>query len=137
MHGCCQDPVDSPGFGLTSKSGKWLLEISRRSRWPPQNRLATGNSSICTGVSIRGQRDAAKITMLFDLQRRLAIGSLMASEISVTTSPGFIRVRCVATVAAVRRSNTATSSMAEEPEHALALASAAGRMAALDRTWPR
>jgi hypothetical protein len=49
--------------------------------------------------------------MLFDLQRRLAIGSLMASEISVTTSLGFIRVRCVATVAAVRRSNTATSSM--------------------------
>jgi len=37
MHGCCQDPADSPGFGLTSKSGKWLLEISRRSRWPPQN----------------------------------------------------------------------------------------------------
>jgi hypothetical protein len=46
MHGCCQDPADSPEFGLTSKSGKWLLEISKRSRWPRQNRLVTGNSSL-------------------------------------------------------------------------------------------
>src|SRR5207237_3760439 len=46
MHGCWQEPADLPEFGLTSKSGKWLLEIARRSRWPRQNRLVTGNSSL-------------------------------------------------------------------------------------------
>src|SRR3984893_14791303 len=32
--GCCHSPSGSPEFGLTSKCGKLLLDMSRRGRWP-------------------------------------------------------------------------------------------------------
>ena len=46
MRGCCHVPSGSPEFGLTSKWGKLLLDISSRRRCPRQNKLAIGNSSM-------------------------------------------------------------------------------------------
>src|ERR1700730_6684262 len=46
MRGCCRSPSGSPEFGLTSKCGKLLRDMSRCGRCLRQNKLAIGNSSV-------------------------------------------------------------------------------------------
>jgi len=94
MRGCSIAPSGPPKFGLTSKCGKLLQKMSRRSRWPEVNRLLVGLSSIAITRVPPGTPRSRSIMTLQEIGVAIRYppgGETLIRELEILTSPARAR----------------------------------------------
>ena len=76
-------PSGSPVFGLTSKCGKLLDEMSSRMRWPALNRLAVGKGSTAISCDLARRHQLAVLPRCRDSAAQDAVGEVHARSLGI------------------------------------------------------